>query len=192
MSFSFFGVQVAFKQLARDPLSGQLHHLLARDAVPRQSITDKLRFWKHVSALLRPAEPAFEYGDWDLVRSGDAESQFREWSGEIETGFMIRLDDDATVHEGPRDAGSPSYVIATMIALVERGSNADETLRLHCDLPESEWLTRATFAQLISIFPRLNFANVQADAIYLAPGRGREGPTAADLESEDYRLKRLT
>ena len=51
MSYSFFGVQVAFKRVARDPLPGQLHHLLARDASARESITDKQRFWKHVSSL---------------------------------------------------------------------------------------------------------------------------------------------
>jgi hypothetical protein len=32
--------------MERDPLRGQLHHLLARDAGARQSVTAKQRFWK--------------------------------------------------------------------------------------------------------------------------------------------------
>jgi len=48
------------------------------------------------------------------------------------------------------------------------------------------WLTRQTFARLISIFPRLNFSSVQADAVYLVPGSDRDGLSAEDLVSEDY------
>lgn len=185
---SFFGLQVAFKRNSRDPLPGQLHHLLARDAAPRQSITDKQRFWKNVSSLLVPASASFEYGDWDLVRSSNARDDYDEWVKDIEDGLAPDAD---AVDDNQSDA-SPSYVLATMMVLVDRGSNADETLGIGCDIPESDWLTRATFAQLIAILPRLNFANVQADAIYLIPGRGRQGPSAEDLVSDDYRLRPLT
>ena len=189
MSFSFFGLQVAFKRNSRDPLAGQLQHLLARDATARQSITDKQRFWKDVSSLLVPASAGFEFGDWDLVRSFSAPDDYDEWVADIEAGLAPDAQADAASLVA--DA-SPSYVIATMMVLVDRGSNADETLGMGCDIPESDWMTRATFAQLIAILPRLNFANVQADAIYLVPGRGRQGPSANDLESDDYRLRPLT
>lgn len=190
MSFSFFGLQVAFKRNSRDPLPGQLHHLLARDAAPRQSITDKLRFWKNVSSLLTPASATFEFGDWDLVRSVSAPEDYDEWVADIEAS--LAPDADASAVDDGRPDAPPSYVIATMMALVDRGSNADETLGVGCDIPESEWLSRATFGRLISIFPLLNFVNVQADAIYLVPGRGQRGPSADDLVSDDYRLRPLT
>jgi len=61
-----------------------------------------------------------------------------------------------------------------------------------CDVPESDWLMRATFAPLISIPRRLNFANVQAAAIDLVPARGLSGAPAADLVSDDHRLRPLT
>ena len=182
MSYSFFGVQVAFKREERDPLRGQLHHLLARDAGARQSVTAKQRFWKHLSALLATA--TFEYGDWDLVRGGRAEELFNEWAREIEESAATE----------PENAGTPSssYVLATAMVLVDRGSNADETLGNECDILESAWLTRQTFAQLVSIFPLLNFANVQADAFFVVPGHERAGPSARDLVSEDYGLQPLT
>jgi len=77
------------------------------------------------------------------------------------------------------------------MVLVDCGSNADETLGSECDIPESAWLTRLTFAQLVSIFPRLNIANVQADAFYVVPGADRTGPSARDLVSPDYGLQPL-
>jgi hypothetical protein len=193
VSFSFFGLQVAFKRDSRDPLPGQLHHLLARDAGARQSITDKQRFWRNVTSLLAPASSAFEFGDWDLVRGFGAAGDYDEWVADIEEGLAPDPHGDRNdlVADGGVDA-SPSYVLATMMVLVDGGSNADETLGIGCDIPESDWLTRATFAQLLAILPRLNFANVQSDAIYLVPGRGRQGPSAADLVSHDYRLRPLT
>jgi len=182
VSYSFFGVQIAFKRVAGDPLRGQLHELLARDAGARHSLTAKQRFWKRVSDLLAGA--TLEYGDWDLVRGGDAQDQFNEWTREIE----------ASASTDPEDTGAPlssSYVLATAMVLVDRGSNADQTLGNECDIPESAWLTRPTFAQLVSIFPRLNFANVQADAFYVVPGADRTGPSARDLVSTDYGLQPL-
>jgi len=44
-AYSFFGVQVAFKNFHRDPLRQKLHEQIARDGGTRQSITEKQRFW---------------------------------------------------------------------------------------------------------------------------------------------------
>jgi len=122
VSYSFFGVQVAFKREERDPLRGQLHHLLARDAGARQSVTAKQRFWKRLSALLATA--TFEYGDWDLVRGGRAQELFNEWAREIEESAATE----------PENAGTPSssYVLATAMVLgsrFERGRDAGERVR---------------------------------------------------------------
>ena len=186
MAYSFFGVQVAFKRVARDPLRGQLHDLLARDAAGRQSVGAKQRFWGRVYALLTNAP--IEYGNWDLVRGANAQDQFNEWASEIESN--ITTDPDRAGASAQRS--SSSYVLATAIFLVDRGSNADQTLGNECDIPESEWLTRQTFARLLAIFPQLNFANVQADAVYVVPGADRDGPTARELISPDYGLTLLS
>jgi hypothetical protein len=73
-----------------------------------------------------------------------------------------------------------------LLFLVERDSNSDLTLGEHCDLPESDYFTRGTFAQLIAAIPTLNFANVQADAVYLSPGNDTDGLSDDDLRGEGY------
>ena len=84
MGYSFFGVQVAFKNFHRDPLRQKLHRLVAEDAGGRQSFRAKQEFWKRFTGLMSEAMPVFEYGDWELVRGGNAEDQFNEWASEIE------------------------------------------------------------------------------------------------------------
>ena len=182
MAYSFFGVQVAFRRDPQDPLRSRLHQLIVQHATGRQSVTAKQRFWARASELLTMA--TFEYGDWDLVRGGNAQSKFNEWARAIE--------ENATDPEAPEASARQTYVLATAMVLVGRGSNADQTLGIECDIPESAWLTRQTFTRLIAIFPLLNFANVQADAIYVVPGVDRDGPSARDLVSEEYGLQPLT
>jgi len=188
LAYSFFGIQVAFKNFHRDPLRRTLHELIAGSGGDaRQSPLEKQGFWKRFSARITEAMPVFEYGDWDLIRGGNAEETFNQWVSEIEGSLATEPEEvgaaaDEAVHLG----SAPSYVLATMMALVDKGSNADETLGEWCDIPESQWLTRQTFARLVSVFPRLNFAYVQADAVYLVPGNDKDGLSAEDLVSADY------
>jgi hypothetical protein len=192
-AYSFFGMQVAFRNFQRDPLRQKLHEQIARDSGGRQSFADKQRFWKRFTGLLSEAMPSFEYGDWELIRGGKAEDMFNEWSTEIEGGLATEAEEVAqTADEASRLYVSAPYVLVTMMVLVDKGSNADETLGEWCDIPEPVWLTRQTFGRLISIFPRLNFANVQADAVYLVPGHDRDTLSAEDLVSDDYGLQPLT
>jgi hypothetical protein len=188
LAYSFFGIQVAFKNFHRDPLRHNLHELIAgggRDA--RQSPLEKQGFWKRFTASVTEAMPVFEYGDWDLIRGGNAEETFNEWVSEIEGSLATEPEEvGAAADEAVRLGSAPSYVLATMMVLVDKGSNADETLGEWCDIPESQWLTRQTFARLVSVFPRLNFAYVQADAVYLVPGSDKDGLSAEDLVSADY------
>jgi hypothetical protein len=186
LSYSFFGLQVAFKHFHRDPLRGQLHELLKRGADKTESPADKQRFWKRFSAQLNTAMPLFEYGDWELVRGGKAEKEFNDWASQIE-GSMATLAEEVgpKADEAARVSEGPSYVLATMMVLVDQGSNADQTLGEWCNVPESEWLTRQTFGRLISIFTRLNFAYVQSDAVYLVPGQDADGFSAEELVSEE-------
>jgi hypothetical protein len=191
--YSFFGVQVAFKNFHRDPLRARLHELIGRDGGTRQSITDKQRFWKRFTGLLSEAMPVFDYGDWDLVRGGQAQGIFETWSTEIEGSLATEPEEvGMAADEASRLSVSAPYVLVTMMVLVDKGSNADETLGEWCDIPEPVWMTRQTFGRLISVFPRLNFACVQADAVYLVPGHDRDTLSAEDLVSDDYGLQTLT
>lgn len=192
-AYSFFGIQVAFKNFHRDPLRQRLHALIDEQSGTRQSFSDKQRFWKRFTGVLSEAMPVFEYGDWDLVRGGNAQQLFDDWSSEIEAGLATEPEEIAPVRdEASRPSAGATYSLVTMMVLVDKGSNADETLGVECDIPDVAWLTRAAFGRLIGAFSRLNYANVQADAVYIVPGADRDGIAAEDLVSDDYGLQPLT
>lgn len=186
MAYTFFGVQVAVKAFFKDDFRTRLHEAIAGGAV-EQSINDKREFWKRVTAVLNDAMPVFEYGHWDLIRGGNAESEFETWCSEIEgAAATVKEEMGTAVDETTRSSSDKTYVLVTVLFLLEQGSPSDETLGERCDLPENTWFTRATFARLIASIPLLNFVDVQADAAYVVPGNDTDGFSEDDLRGEGY------
>jgi len=186
VSYTFFGVQVAIKAFHNDPLRARLHQAIAQSP-PEQSLADKRRFWKALAALVNEAMPVFDYGFWDLIRGGKAEEEFETWCSEIEGSLATEAEEvGAAADEAHRLSADRHYLLVTLLFLVEEGSNSDLTLGERCDLPEAEYFTRATFARLIASVPLLNFANVQADAVYLVPGSEQDGLSDDDLHGGGY------
>jgi hypothetical protein len=190
MAQTFFGIQVVVRNFVTDPLRRQLHGLIA-ESQSEQSLTDKRSFWKRVTAVLNEAVPAFELGYWDLIdRSGDEE--FESWSSDIEGSLATEAEELGTApDEVNRISAEKRYVIVTLLFLVEGGSNSDQTLAERCDIPESEWFTRITFGKLIATIPLLNFANVIADAVYMAPGSEEDGFSMEDLHGGGYEYLKM-
>ncbi len=186
MSYTFFGIQVAVKAFFKDDFRARLHQAVARGDA-EQSLNDKRQFWKRVTAVLNEAMPVFAYGYWDLVRSDGAEAEFETWCSEIEGSVATEAEEmGAAADEVNRLSADQSYVLVTLAVLVERDSNSDLTLGARCDLPEGTWFTRQTFSHLVATLPMLNFANVQADAVYLVPGNDTDGLSDDDLHGEGY------
>jgi hypothetical protein len=191
MSKTFFGVQVVVKNFVSDPLRRQLHEVIARSE-SEQSLAEKRAFWKRVAAVLNEAVPAFELGFWDLISGDGAEEEFESWSSEIEGSLATEKEEMGTApDEISRISAEKRYIIVTMIFLVEGGSNSDQTLAERCDVPESEYWTRLTFGRLIATVPMLNFANVEADAVYLAPGSEEDGFSMEDLHGGGYEYLKM-
>jgi hypothetical protein len=190
VQFTFFGVQVVVTAFHNDPLRRRLHQAIAGGQA-RQSLQDKRRFWKEVTAILNEAMPVFEMGFWDLIRGDRAEAEFETWTSEIEGSLATEQDEmGAAADETIRLSSDKRHVLCTLIALVAAGSNSDQTLGERCDIPEAQWWTRQTFARLIGTFPLLNFANVEADAVYLVPGNDRDGLSTEDLHGGGYEYLR--
>jgi hypothetical protein len=190
VSYTFFGVQVVVRAFYKDPLRQRLHDAIA-GAPERQSLQDKRKFWKVLTALLNDAMPVFEMGYWDLIQGGNAEAEFETWTSEIEGSLATEKEElGRAADETIRLSADKKYVLCTLIALVGQGSNSDLTLGERCDIPESKWWQRQTFAQLIATFPLLNFANVEADAVYLVPGSERDGLSMEDLHGGGYEYLR--
>src|SRR5439155_1724562 len=186
MGKTFFGVQVVIKAFPVDSFRGRLHEIIARSS-SEQSLVEKRAFWKRVTAVLDEQVSAFDYGFWDLIRGGRAGDECEEWSSEVEGAVATEKEElgDAP-DEINRISADKRYVIATLIFLLEEGSNADMTLGERCDMPESEYFTRTTFGRLIGTIPMLNFANVEADAVYLIPGNDQDGLSDEDVHGGGY------
>jgi hypothetical protein len=191
MAKTFFGVQVVVKNFVSDPLRKQLREVIARSD-SEQSLADKRAFWKRVAAVLNEAVPAFELGFWDLISGSGAEEEFESWTSEIEGSLATEQEElGAAPDEINRISAEKRYVIVTLLFLVERGSNSDRTLEERCDVPESEYWTRLTFAKLIATIPLLNFANVEADAVYMSPGSEEDGFSMEDLHGGGYEYLKM-
>lgn len=190
MGYTFFGVQVAvtafhgsdFRRRLRDAIAG---------APARQTLREKRAFWKTIAALLNEKMPVFERGFWDLVRGRKAEDEFETWTSEIEGSLATEpAEMGSAAGEAARLEPSKRYVLVTCLILVGADTNSDQTLGARCDLPESQYWTRQTFARLVATFPLLNFAQVKADAVYLVPGNDRDALSASDLDGEGYEYLR--
>jgi hypothetical protein len=185
MAHTFFGIQVAIQAFHNDPLRSRLHELIRESE--NQTLFQKRTFWKRACALLVEAMPVFSYGTWDLIRAGNADSEFETWCSEIEGSLATEKEELGTAaNEAVRFSSDKSYILVTLLFLVDRDSNSDLTIGERCDIPESDYFTRQTFASLIATVPLLNFANVQADAIYLSPGTEQDGFSEDDLRSGNY------
>ena len=191
MSKTFFGVQVVVKNFVSDPLRRQLREVIAQSD-SEQSLADKRAFWKRVAAVLNEAVPAFELGFWDLIPGSEAEEEFESWTSEIEGSLATEQEEMGQApDEINRISAEKRYVIVTLLFLVEGGSNSDRTLAERCDVPESEYWTRLTFAKLIATIPLLNFANVEADAVYMSPGSEEDGFSMEDLHGGGYEYLKM-
>jgi hypothetical protein len=186
VAYTFFGIQVAVKAFFKDDFRSRLHQTIARGDA-EQSLNDKRQFWKRVTAVLNEAMPVFERGYWDLIRGNEAEAEFETWCSEIEGSSATEPEEMGfAADEATRISAERGYLLVTLAFLVEADSNSDLTLGERCDLPETAWFTRQTFAHLIATVPMLNFANVQADAVYLLPGNDTDGLSEDDLGGEGY------
>ena len=193
-SFTFFGVQLAFRRYRDDTSRGSLHEVLAASR-HHQTLPDKRAFWKSVVALVRGNAPHFEYGYWDFIRGGKAETEFETWSSEIEAGLATEPEEVGgaadEVHRLGQTIGDARFVIVSMLFLVDEGTNTDQTLGDRCDLPEGDYSKVGTFGKLLDTIPLMNFANVRADAVYVAPGSDQDGISALELREGWPHLKPL-
>jgi hypothetical protein len=193
VNYTFFGVQIAVKAFFKDNYRQRLAKVIAESSA-EQTLFEKRAFWKRMCAVVNEGMPVFELGYWDLIRGGRAQEEFETWCSEIEGALATEHEEmDQKADEVNRLSAAKDYVLFTAAVLVERASNSDDTLGERCAMPESEYYTRASMARLVASFPLLNFANVQADAVYLMPGSEQDGLSQEDLFGGSYAyLKPLT
>ena len=186
MDYTFFGLQIAVKAFFKDDYRQRLAKVIA-ESEAEQTLFEKRAFWKRLCAVVNEGMPVFELGYWDLIRGGRAQEEFETWCSEIEGALASEREEmGERADEVNRLSANKDYVLFTAAVLIERDSNSDLTLGERCEMPESEYFTRSTLARLVASFPLLNFANVQADAVYLMPGSEQDGLSQEDLVGGGY------
>jgi hypothetical protein len=175
MSVTFFGLQLALDLPHHSPLRPQLaaalHELRQSAGGDRQRAG-----WMRAAEALLPAARAARMGAWDLIRE-NGQGVYEQWVGELEA---------MAGWQGADFGQDGTYVLATIVMLVQGGSNSDHTLGDCCDIPEAHWLMRGTYLRLIGALPRLNYTNVIGSAWYLAPHPECAGFSAEVLAGDGF------
>jgi hypothetical protein len=175
MSDTFFGIQLALDLPGGDPLRDDLAHAVTQLHTSTAMIAQRSG-WSRASAALRASLSYARLGTWDLIRV-HGQGEYVEWSRGLEA-----MDGWSSEDFG---AGG-TYVLATVIMMVQGGSNSDLTLGDICDIRESDWHLGRTYEQLLGALPRLNYSNVRESALYLAPNPGYSGFDHAVLTGEGF------
>lgn len=175
MSDTFFGVQLALElpthQDLRDQLAQAVRNLRGCTTIPAQRPA-----WTQAAQLLRQAAPFARLGTWDLIRE-DGQSEYEDWASGLE----------AMAEWPAEDFGSGgAYLLASVIVLVQGGSNADQALGNICDIPEHDWHKLSTYDRLMAAPPILNFTNVLGSGLYLAPRPDQPGFSLDVLRGEGF------
>jgi hypothetical protein len=182
MSVTFFGVQIAVHAPPGDPARAELWSAV-RAYPGDQSLTEKRAYHHRLARALEARSDRWRFGTWDYLTGEAAEREFDDWVAGLER----------SADENPGDAKDDDHVVATLVYLLDEGSDADTAVAERCDLPEGSWHARATYQRLVATTRMLAFASVRADGAYVVPGEGGPGLSAAELTGSgwDY-LKPVT
>ena len=175
METVFFGVQVAVFAPPGDPLRKQLSSVV-RATGGDQSLSDKRAFHTRIAHVLESAVARWRFGTWDYVAGPAAETTFDEWVSGLE----------ASVAENPGDVYDDEHIVVTFVFLLDAGSDAETIAGARCDIHESCFHTRETYARLVETVRLLPYASVRADGAYLVPGEGGPGLSADELTGEGW------
>jgi hypothetical protein len=127
----------------------------------------------------------FEKGCWDFFDDdGRALSDYEMWSKGMITEEGARREPSGEPGREPR------FMTFTIALLMVQGTPAEREVARLCEVPERDLWKRATFERILRGLPRVNFASVKSDVLYLIPGDDRWGLTAADLEHTKFEYLR--
>jgi hypothetical protein len=175
MSAIFFGVQLAIHAPPGDPLRRRLVEAV-RAGAAEQSLSEKRAYHARLANLLLEVSARWRFGTWDYVAGGAGERTFDEWAAGLELSAA----------ENPGDVYDDEHVVVTLVFLLDEGSPAEEIAGARCDVHESWFHKRETYARLVETVKLLPFAHVRADGAYVVPGEGGPGLSADELLGEGW------
>jgi len=133
----------------------------------------------------------FELGFWDLISGSGAEEEFESWSSEIEGSLATEKEEMGTApDEISRISAEKRYIVVALIFLVEGGSTATGRSLNDATFP-SPSTGRASRSAGSSPRFHCSIRNVEADAVYLAPGSDEDGLSMEDLHGGGYEYLKM-
>lgn len=187
MPSSFFSLELCLRIEPGSTLLSDLRSVIVKPSASA-SFQEKWECARRVSTLLLGELHHAERGCWEYF-DDEAKSKelWADWSKVVETKQGAR-----SSPSGPIDPyrGAVRYMTVTMAYLLVRDSPTDQHLRMICDVPESRLWMRTTFDGILSAIPRMSFASIRGDTLYMIPGDDEWGLTADDLADPKFNYLR--
>ncbi|MBK7585974.1 MAG: hypothetical protein IPI67_38035 [Myxococcales bacterium] len=173
MSNSIFAIEIAARTYPNDPLRQRLHELIHTQAASQSQI-QKRQLYYQAAQQLGMHFANVERGCWDYFPDHDkAIADFEMWSQGMITEEGAR--------QGPAYDGPPRYLTFTMAFLMVHGSPTDRAIAQRCNIPQENLWRRDVFGYIVQAVASMDFADVQADVVYLIPGDDSFALTPQDL-----------
>jgi hypothetical protein len=178
-----FAIQVVIHADGIDELRGKLHAKI--DGPDEESPAEKRKYYKALTALLKEAEPFYEYASWSYQDDErHAGNEFYEWVNEIEANMATEPDETGEDVDGmERLDADKRYIVVSLIFLLHRPHPWHDDL----DDEDDDSYTRPRLGELVDSINLLDFEHgVVADASFLVPGSDADGFSWSDLADEGW------
>lgn len=178
-----FALQLVVHADGIDDLRKQLHAMI--DGPVDETPNEKRRYYKALTALIKQAEPFFEYASWSYQDDERyALDEFHEWVTEIEANMATEstetADDEDDVDRIDTDK---RYLVVSLIFLLGRPHPWHDEL----DDEDDDSYNRPRMAELVDSINLLDFEHgVDSDATFLVPGSDQDGFSWSDLADEGW------
>jgi hypothetical protein len=174
----FFGLQIVINAFGEDTLRARFAEVIADpDGAQEENVEAKRRYIKRVVALLLDQEAYWSEVFWDYKTDREeAEAEFESWAAELSAGTATEHEEMGREVDGAaRLSSNKDYVAVTIIMLLsEPYPPAD------IDDESQYWLT-STISKLVRGLLLINPETIQADGVFVVPGRPEDGLSKEDL-----------
>lgn len=188
MLHSIFALELCLRVPAQSPLPGLLRDCLLRQPT-HPSYQDKWTMYRQACDLLTGNLGLLVKGCWDFFDDdARARKDYDMWSNGMITEEGAR--GGPSVDSMTNRPIEPRYLTATMAFLLVQGTPTERWLASHCSVPQDRLWARPTFAAMLQVAPRLNYAAVKSDVFYVIPGDDRWALVDPDLQLPKFHYLR--
>lgn len=174
----FFGLQIVINAFGEDTLRARFAEVIADpDGAHEQDVEAKRRYIKRVVALLLDQEAYWSEGFWDYKSDREeAEAEFESWAAELSASTATELEEMGQEVDGAaRLSSNKDYVAVTIIMLLSEPYPPAEID------DESQYWLAGNFGKLVRGLLLINPETIQADGVFVVPGRPEDGLSKEDL-----------